>query len=212
MRMTVADRPVSEEDWHRLLRKRTFGEIIGWQETGAPVVTPVHFMFTQAETVEFHLHKENPLWEPLRRTGAAMLSVTDADAYIPSLWNAKPGRDPAWATPTSYYAAVQLEGAVEIIDDPQDLAAVLNRQLRHFQPEGGYHVVHPGSNPFGKMLSAISGGRLYPEKIRAKFKFGGRDPEQARQIAENLRERGAAADLRAREHMIRRLGDTQKKN
>lgn len=126
--------------------------------------------------IEFHLHRRNPVWEPLRRTGKAVLSVPGADAYIPTHWNASPGDDPKWSAPTSYYAAVQLIGHIEILHAHQDLADLLNRQMKRFQPEGGYHPVEPGNSPFGRMLSGILGAKLLIEDVRAKFKFGANRP------------------------------------
>ena len=36
--------------------------------------------------------------------------------------------------PTSYYATVQLACDVRVVDDPEEKAAILDRQLGHFEP------------------------------------------------------------------------------
>ncbi len=108
--------------------------------------------------------------------------------------------------PTSYYAAVQLACDVEVIDDPERVAEILERQLGHFQPEGKHAPVTAGEGRYGKLLPNIRGIRLAVTDVRAKLKFGSnRTVEHRQAIAEKLAERGAPLDLEARQHVLDRI-------
>src|SRR6266545_1435292 len=114
--------------------------------------------------------------------------------------------DHDYGVPTSYYAAVQLACDVDVLDDPAEIASILERQLAHFQPEGKHAPVEPGDNPYGKRLASIRGIRLTVTDVRAKFKFGANRPvEHRRVVAEKLGERGRPLDLEARANVLRRL-------
>ncbi len=133
------------------------------------------------------------------------MSVIDAYVYIPTDWNANQGQPVEYGVPTSYYAAVQLTGTCEIIEDPAAIATLLGTQLGHFQPEGGHAPVTAGNTPYGSQLPAIRGLRLTITHVEGKFKFGGNKPaEHQRSIADHLQERGGPLDREARQHQLRR--------
>jgi transcriptional regulator len=195
------DEPLSDEEWHAFLAEHDFGELIA---PGAgrdmPIVVPTHFIYDGDKTVLLHLAKPNPVWEALAERPRAMLSVFGAYTYIPGHWN-----QDEYGVPTSYYAAVQLAGDAEVIDDPARIAAILERQLAHFQPEGKHAPVEPGDNRYGQLLGSIRGVRLSVTDVRAKFKFGAnRTVEHREVVAEKLAERGRPLDLEARANVLRR--------
>jgi transcriptional regulator len=150
--------------------------------------------------VLLHLAQPNPVWDALAERPRALLSVFGAYTYIPGHWN-----QDEYGVPTSYYAAVQLACDAEIVDDPAGIAAILERQLAHFQPEGKHAPVEPGDNPYGKLLGSIRGIRLSITDVRAKFKFGAnRTIEHRRVVGTKLAERGLPLDLEARTNLMRR--------
>jgi transcriptional regulator len=195
------DAPLSDEEWHAFLAEHDFGELIA---PGAgrdlPVVVPTHFIYDGDKTVLLHLARPNPVWEALEERPRALLSVFGAYTYIPGHWN-----QDEYGVPTSYYAAVQLACDAEIVDDPAAVAAILERQLAHFQPEGKHAPVEPGDNPYGKLLGSIRGIRLSVTDVRAKFKFGANRTVEHRQvIGAKLAERRRPLDLEARANLMRR--------
>jgi transcriptional regulator len=197
------DEPLTDEEWHAFLAEHDFGELIA---PGAgrdlPVVVPTHFIYDGDKTVLLHLAKPNPVWEALVERPRALLSVFGAYTYIPGHWNQN-----EYGVPTSYYAAVQLACDAEIVDDPSRVAAILERQLAHFQPEGKHAPVEPGDNPYGKLLGSIRGLRLSVTDVRAKFKFGANRTLEHRQVVgAKLAERGGPLDLEARANLMRRMG------
>jgi len=196
------DAPLSDEEWHAFLADHDFGElIVPGVGRDLPVVVPTHFIYDGDKTVLLHLAQPNPVWEALAERPRALLSVFGAYTYVPGHWN-----QDEYGVPTSYYAAVQLACDAEIVDDPAGIAAILERQLAHFQPEGKHAPVEPGDNPYGKLLGSIRGIRLSVTDVRAKFKFGAnRTVEHRRVVGAKLAERGRPLDLEARANLMRRI-------
>ena len=197
------DEPLSDAEWRAFLADHDFGELIA---PGAgrdlPIVVPTHFIYDGDKTVLLHLARPNPVWEALAERPRALLSVFRAYTFIPGHWN-----QDEYGVPTSYYAAVQLACDVEIVDEPAGIAAILERQLVHFQPEGKHAPVEPGDNPYGKLLGSIRGIRLTVTDVRAKFKFGAnRTVEHREAVAAKLAERDRPLDVEARTNLVRRLG------
>jgi len=202
------DEPLSDAEWRAFLADHDFGELIA---PGAgrdlPIVVPTHFIYDGDKTVLLHLARPNPVWGALDERPRALLSVFGAYTFIPGHWN-----QDEYGVPTSYYAAVQLACDVEIVDEPAGIAAILERQLAHFQPEGKHAPVEPGDNPYGKLLGSIRGIRLSVTDVRAKFKFGGNRTQQHRDvIAENLGERARGLDREARGYTITRGAKSPKR-
>jgi transcriptional regulator len=199
------DAPLSDEEWHAFLVDHDFGElIVPGVGRDLPIVVPTHFIYDGDKTVLLHLAQPNPVWEALAERPRALLSVFGAYTYIPGHWN-----QDEYGVPTSYYAAVQLACDAEIVDDPAGIAAILERQLAHFQPEGQHAPVEPGDNPYGKLLGSIRGIRLAVTDVRAKFKFGAnRTVEHRRVVGAKLAERGRPLDLEARANLMRRTDRT----
>jgi transcriptional regulator len=196
------DAALSDAEWHAFLADHDFGELIV-PGTGRdlPIVVPTHFIYDGDKTVLLHLAKPNPVWQALAERPRALLSVFGAYAYVAGHWN-----QDEYGVPTSYYAAVQLACDAEVIDDPAQIAAILERQLAHFQPEGKHAPVEPGDNRYGTLLGSVRGIRLSVTDVRAKFKFGAnRTVEHRRVVATKLAERGEPLDLEAREHLLRRI-------
>lgn len=196
------DEPLSDAEWRAFVTDHDFGElIVPGAGRDLPIVVPTHFIYDGDKSVQLHLARPNPVWEALAQRPRALLSVFGAYTYIPGHWN-----QDEYGVPTSYYAAVQLACDAEVIDDPAQVAAILERQLAHFQPEGKHASVEPGDNRYGKLLGSIRGIRLEVTDVRAKFKFGAnRTVEHRRAIAAKLAERGRPLDAEARANLLRRV-------
>lgn len=202
-----SDVPFDDDEWRAFLREHDFGQLIaaGVGRT-VPVIIPAHFIYDGEATIRLHLARANPILAALAENPVAVMSVIAAYTYIPTDWNANQGQPVEYGIPTSYYAAVQLTGTCEVIEDHEELAALLERQLAHFQPEGGHAPVTPGETPYGAQLPSIRGIRMAISEVQAKFKFGGNKPiEHQQRIAEHLQERGGPLDHEARRHQLRRI-------
>ncbi len=205
MLKTTVDMAFSREEELEFLRANDFGQLIVLTDSPAPLVTPLHFTLLGEHAIETHLHRNNPMLEAVKVNPAVTLAVIGAYVYIPTAWNGDEGADPQWSAPTSYYGAVQVQGEAEIVSEPNDLAALINRQMTHFQPEGGYHEVVADSSPFGRMLLAIRGIRFEIRSITSKFKFGGnRTPAHRERIADHLLKRDGPLDRQAHQLVLQR--------
>lgn len=205
------DAPTGEDEWRDWLAAHDFGQLaVNGLDGEPPFVQPVHFAYapepgTYGEAL-LHLARPNPLWDALEAGPRVTLSVVDDYAFIPGPWHAPLDSPTEHGTPTSFYAAVQLVGVAHVLDDPAQKAALLERQLAHFQPSGGTAPVTSPDAPFARMLPGIRGVRIDVTAVRAKFKFGGNKPaEIQRRVTGLLATRGAPRDAAARAHQLRRL-------
>ena len=153
-----------------------------------------------------HLARPNPVWRALDADPHVVLTLAADWAYVEAAWNADPGTDPDVGVPTSYYTGVQLLCRAEVVDDPEEKAAILATQLAHFEPPGSTRVTpSPDVESDRRQLPGIRGLRLHVEAVRAKMKYGGnKTPEHRSDIAERLAVRDAPGDRAARDHLLRR--------
>ncbi|MFI9116770.1 FMN-binding negative transcriptional regulator [Streptomyces venezuelae] len=199
-----------EGEWRDWLALHDFGQLaVNGLPGDPPWVQPAHFRYEpepgpygQAVT---HLARPNPLWRALEANPTVLLSVVDDYVFVPGTWTAPEGTPAAHGTPTSYYAAVQLRCTAHVVDDPAEKAELLNRQVAHFQPDGGTAPAVPGEAPFGRLLSGIRVLRLEVTEVRAKFKYAGNKPPEVQdRVMGRLAERDGPRDRAAGAHQLRR--------
>ena len=189
-----------------MLGRSDFGQLVtAGHVDGFPVVVPTHFLYDGESTVLLHLARPNPVWRALEADPHVVLALTGG-VYVEAAWNANPGTDPDLGVPTSYYTAVQLLCRAEIVDDPDEKAALIARQLAHHEPPGSTRVTPTTAvESDRRQLPGIRGLRLHVEAVRAKAKYGGNKTAEHRDlIAAHLAERDGAGDAAAREHLVRR--------
>jgi transcriptional regulator len=204
------DAALDDGEWQAWLDDgHDFGQLVATAADAWPMVVPTHFCRGEQGELLVHLARPNPLWPLIERDPRVTLSVVDDYAFIPTTWRAPQGTPPEQGVPTSYYAAVQLRCEAELVDDPAEKAALLLRQLAHFQPAGDHADVAVGQPPYGRLLSGIRGLRLHVVGVTAKFKYDDRKPHEHRtQVAEQLQQRATGRNLAARAQQLRRLRHT----
>ncbi|MGW6568984.1 FMN-binding negative transcriptional regulator [Streptomyces sp. NPDC054975] len=204
------DAAQSPDEWREWLSRHDFGQLaVNGLPGEPPWVQPLHFRYDSGPgpygQVLTHLARPNPLWRALEENPTVLLSVVDDHVFVPGPWAAPEGAPPEHGTPTSLYAAVQLRCVAHVVDDPAEKAELLNRQVAHFQPEGGTAPVAAGEAPFGRLLPGLRGLRLDVTDVRAKFKYANHKPEPVQDtIVEGLTTRGARGDRQAAAHQRRR--------
>ena len=197
----------TRDEWRDVLGRSDFGQLVtAGHVDGFPVVVPTPSCTTGTSTVLLHLARPNPVWRALDADPHVVLALGPAACYVEAAWNANPGTDPDLGVPTSYYTAVQLLCRAEVVDDPDEKAALLARQLAHHEPPGSTRVTPSTAvESDRRQLPGIRGLRLHVEAVRAKMKYGGNKTAEHRdQIAARLAERDGAGDAAAREHLVRR--------
>ncbi len=195
-----------DDTWRQWLATHDFGQLaVNGPPGEPPFVQPLHFAYdAERREAVTHLARPNPLWPAIESAPDVLLSVVDDYAFVPGPWQAEPGTPPEHGVPTSLYAAVQLRCRAHVVDDPTEKAVLLNRQVGHFQPEGGSARATAGEAPYGRLLSGIRGLRLEVTEVRAKFKYAGKRSQAVRdRIATGLEDRGRARDVAARGHVLR---------
>jgi transcriptional regulator len=200
----------TREEWQEVLARADFGQLItAGHVDGYPVVVPTHFLYDGDSTVLLHLARPNPVWKALAADAHVVLALTGDYAYVEAAWNATPDTDPDRGVPTSYYTAVQLLCRAEVVDDPDEKAAILAEQLTHFEPPDSTRATPSADDESDRrQLPGIRGLRLHVEGVRAKMKYGGNKPAEHRlEIADHLTERNGPMDAAARDHLLRRMED-----
>lgn len=173
----------AEDEWRAWLAGHDFGELIAPdQGRDLPIVVPTHFVYDGAETIRLHLARPNPVWQAFDEHPRALLAVTGDVAYVRSDWNTPPGGVVERGVPTSYYASVQVECDVRVLDDPAAKAALLTHQLGHFEPGVGRADVSPTDELDRRQLPGIRGVELTVTRVRAKFKYGGNKTKDHRDL------------------------------
>jgi transcriptional regulator len=195
-----------EAEWRGFVHAQGFGHLIAaGSEREYPVVVPTQFALVDDEgvdTILMHLARPNPIWEALAENPRVVMSVAGDWAFIPASWKAVGDEDPAYGIPTTYYAAVQLCGTAVVVNDPEEIAAILRRQLGSLPIDEGQ--VDPIEHR--TKLRTIRGLRIAVAEVRAKFKYGGNvDAEHRLAVAERLLERGGPGDRAAEHHLMERL-------
>jgi transcriptional regulator len=199
----AVDRPIDDEEWRAFVRAQGFGHLIAaGLGRDAPVIVPTQYVYDDT-VVLAHVAVPNPILGALAERPTGILAVAGDWAFIPSSWKAIDDEDPRLGIPTTYYAAVQLAGRVDVIEEPDALATLLGRQLARLQ--GGVEITDPAVEHRAR-LAGIRGIVLHIESVTAKFKFGGNvDEAHRRAVLAHLEERGAPRDAAAAQHLRRRI-------
>ncbi len=203
MYLAKVDGGFGEDEWREFVASQGFGHLVAaGVEREVPVVVPTQFVLDGDEVI-LHLVDKNPILEAIDEQPRVLMSVAGDWAFIPSSWKAIGEEDPLLGIPTTYYAAVQMEGSATIVSDPGEVAAVLRRQLAALQP--GLEVADP-LTAHEAQLRTIRAISIVIEEVRAKFKYGGNvDLGHREAVIAGLERRGRPGDLAAARQTRRRI-------
>lgn len=203
MYIAKVDSGFGEDEWRDFVTSQGFGHLVAaGRGREVPVVVPTQFVL-EGDEVILHLVGKNPIFEAIDEQPRVLLSVAGDWAFIPSAWKAIGEEDPLLGVPTTYYAAVQVEGTATVMADPSDVAGVLRRQLAALQP--GVEISDP-LTAHEALLRTIRAIRIVIEEVRAKFKYGGNvDVAHREAVIAALERRGRPGDLAAARQTRRRI-------
>ena len=115
MYIAKADAGLGEGEWRGFVADQGFGHLIAaGRGREVPVVVPTQFVLDGDEVI-LHLVAKNPLLEAIEEQPRVLLSVAGDWAFIPSSWKAVGEEDPLLGIPTTYYAAVQVQGSATVV-------------------------------------------------------------------------------------------------
>ncbi|MEU5178988.1 FMN-binding negative transcriptional regulator [Streptomyces longwoodensis] len=201
------DASLDDAEWQSWIADgHDFGLLVVNGTPGRPPHTvPTHFT-CDGPRLLVHLARPNPVWAAIEHAPDVVLTVIGDYAFVPGPWRAPADTPPAHGVPTSYYSAVRFTCRAHIVDDPEDKADLLRRQLAHFQPDGDHAPVAADRPPYGRMLSGIRGLRLDVTEVLAKFKYDDHKPVEHRAaVADHLTARDQGLDETAARQQRRRL-------
>ena len=203
MYIAKVDSGFGEDEWREFVTGQGFGHLVAaGRGRELPVVVPTQFVLDGNEVI-LHLVAKNPIFEAIEEQPRVLMSVAGDWAFIPSSWKAIGEEDPLLGVPTTYYAAVQMEGHATMMSDPDEVAGVLRRQLAALQP--GLEVADP-LTAHKEQLRTIRAIRIVIDEVRAKFKYGGNvDLEHREAVIAELERRGRPGDLAAAHQTRRRI-------
>ena len=184
---------VPAEEIERFVRAQELGRLVTVAADGTPHIGLYPFTYDGA-AFEIHLVRTDEQIADLGARSRCLFEVDEVLATIPSYWV-----DPENAImATAYHRTVNFECDATVSGDAEALAAQQLRQLRRYQPEGGFRPVTPQDPMYTGAIEHIAAVRLGIRRRRAKFKLAQNRSLDARaKIVEHLRTRGRANDERA---------------
>jgi predicted FMN-binding regulatory protein PaiB len=186
---------VPREDVERFVEVQELGRLVTVGADGTPHVGLYPFVHGGDE-VELHLVRADEQIADLKQRPRCAFEVDEVLAVIPSYWVS-----PQYAgSATAYHRTVILECTATVVEDAEAVAAQQVRLLARYQPEGGFRAVDPTDPLYAGALAQLAAVRLEIVRRRVKWKLGqNRPPAVRRRVAEALRARGRANDVRAAE-------------
>jgi len=159
---------------------------------GSPVLVPLNYVRFQGR-VYFHGAPAGEKMETLKANGQATFLVVDAYAQIPSYVF-----DPQRACPaTQYFKSVLLYGRVDILEDLDRKAQVLQALMEKLQPEGGFKPITASDPMYHGSVKGVAILEFTVERTSAKVEVGQRlTAERRASVAAFLEKRGGEVDLR----------------
>lgn len=162
----------------RLMREHPFATLITVAD-GAPFVSQIPLLYERQDNdvlVRGHWSRANPQW---RHDPAATLLLHGPQAYVSPSWY--PDKESAARVPTWNYAATQLTGRLEIIEDEAGLAAIVSDLSDRFEAEAGSDWRFEAEREeLRSQLRGIVGFRFRPERIEIKLKLSQNQPRANR--------------------------------
>jgi hypothetical protein len=184
-----------------VLRSAEIGTLAVNGPDGWPRVTALNFAYDGR--ILWHGAVAGERFECLKQDPRASFFAVSMQSYLPSHFLLE---DDATGSSVAF-KSVAVRGRCQFIEDPEEKCAVLNLLMEKYQPEGRYRRLTPEDERYKKVLRATGVFALVPETMTGKFKFAQQKSEEdRRRIAEKLRERGTASDLRVAEEMIKTIG------
>ena len=185
--------PPDQQAADRFVAEMRHGTLVACAPEGYPQVSILPFVKAE-DVIELHCVQGDPTLDAVRANPHVTFFVSDFLAFSPHDWMDE--RDAGEAT--LHFRAVAFECDAEFVStDPKDVAGALGRLLRAYEPEGTYEPIEMGTF-YGSRLRRLATMRLRIVRSHVKFKAGpGGSAVKKQKVADRLRQRGGAGDVRA---------------
>ena len=185
--------PPDLEAADRFVAEMRHGTLIACPPEGYPQVSILPFVKTD-DMIELHCVQGDPTLEAVRANPHVTFFVSDFLAWSPHDWVDETDAGEA----TLHFRAVAFECDAEFVStDPDDVAGALGRLLKAYEPDAAYEPIEMGKF-YGSRLRRLATMRLRIVRSHVKFKAGpGGSAVKKQKVADRLRERAGAGDVRA---------------
>lgn len=175
-----------------LVRRHSFGLLISAVDGAPPEATHIPFLY-EADVAPHgrltgHLARANPHWRSLDGT-PVMALFQGPHAHISPDWYGD------WpAVPTWNYVSIHMYGTFQVMQDPAELLALLERTVRMYEPASPL-LASLGEDYYARLAQGVVGFAIAVDRLEAKEKMSQNKPvEIRRRVADGLRERGLDGD------------------
>lgn len=145
-------------------------------DEGAPFASHLPVLYRRDGgriAISGHWARPNP--QAGHRNGTALMIVHGPHAYVSPSWY--PGEERRSRVPTWNYAVAHLYGSVSLVQDPDELAALVAALGTKYEAlAGGDWAYAPERESHHDLLRGITGFRFVPERVELKFKLGQNHP------------------------------------
>jgi predicted FMN-binding regulatory protein PaiB len=185
--------PPDQEAADRFVAEMRHGTLIACPPEGYPQVSILPFVKSD-DLIELHCVQGDPTLEAVRANPHVTFFVSDFLAWSPHDWVDETDAGEA----TLHFRAVAFECDAEFVStDPDDVAGALGRLLKAYEPDAAYEPIEMGKF-YGSRLRRLATMRLRIVRSHVKFKAGpGGSAVKKQKVADRLRERAGAGDVRA---------------
>lgn len=172
---------MSESKMKEFVSDHGFGVLLS-QHGGEPWATHLPLLFDDEQGVLYgHVARANEQWQELDGQ-RVMVVFSGAHSYISPSWY-----ETGQAVPTWNYVAVHVYGTCHVLNDSEELASVLERMVRFYEPNSP--VAEEAGEPyFRRMMQAIVGFRIDMTRMEGSAKLSQNKPVEVRdRVVEQLR-------------------------
>jgi transcriptional regulator len=188
-----------QADIRNFIYAHSFG-ILSSTFEGQPFATHLPLVYDAERNILLtHMAKANPQWRNL--DGQSVLVVfSGPHAYISPSWYEVPASVPTWN-----YVAVHVYGKCTVIDGDEELADLLERTVRFYEPDSD--LPSQADEPFYRnMMKAIVGIRIDVTSMEGKAKLSQNKPEEVQErVIAKLRQTGDDGAQKVAQLMQERL-------
>jgi len=162
------------------VRERAFGQITAISPDGLLAAHVPVLLSEDAQTLDLHLVRSNPIARALADPLNILLTVTGPDGYVSPDWYGVDDQVPTWN-----YVAVEIRGTLEMLGQ-ESMRDVLDRQTAHFEdqlPKPQWTTAKMTPDVLEKMIRQIVPCRLTITDMQSTFKLSQNKPDDVRQRA-----------------------------
>jgi transcriptional regulator len=127
---------ITDSAWcHALMRAQSFAAMITADDAGVPFATHLPILVDPARgpfgTLRGHVARANPHWRYLAAGRPTLVIFSGAHAYVSPSWYATHPSVPTWN-----YVAVHATGSGALVEDPEQVKALLADLVRTYESPG----------------------------------------------------------------------------